>query len=65
MAPRIERAWLERVRVPTLLLNARNDPFLPEHELLAAPQTPLDRCARISAQLAATPDSSPARSRQA
>ena len=28
--------WLERVRVPTLLLNARNDPFLPEHELLAA-----------------------------
>jgi len=28
--------WLERIRVPTLLLNARNDPFLPEHELLAA-----------------------------
>ncbi|TMI00964.1 MAG: alpha/beta fold hydrolase [Betaproteobacteria bacterium] len=28
--------WLERVRVPTLLLNARNDPFLPEHDLLAA-----------------------------
>jgi hypothetical protein len=27
---------LARVRVPTLLLNARNDPFLPEHELLAA-----------------------------
>jgi predicted alpha/beta-fold hydrolase len=28
--------WLERVRVPTLMLNARNDPFLPEDELLAA-----------------------------
>ena len=28
--------WLERIRVPTLLLNARNDPFLPEHELEAA-----------------------------
>jgi uncharacterized protein len=28
--------WLERIRVPTLLLNARNDPFLPEQELLAA-----------------------------
>ena len=28
--------WLERVRVPTLLLNARNDPFLPERDLLAA-----------------------------
>ena len=27
---------LERIRVPTLLLNARNDPFLPEHALLAA-----------------------------
>jgi hypothetical protein len=30
--------WLERIRVPTLLLNARNDPFLPEHELVAAAQ---------------------------
>jgi predicted alpha/beta-fold hydrolase len=30
--------WLERIRVPTLLVNARNDPFLPEHELLAAAQ---------------------------
>lgn len=30
--------WLERIRVPTLLLNARNDPFLPEHALLAAAQ---------------------------
>jgi predicted alpha/beta-fold hydrolase len=30
--------WLERIRVPTLLINARNDPFLPEHELLAAAQ---------------------------
>ena len=28
--------FLERIRVPTLLLNARNDPFLPEHALLAA-----------------------------
>jgi predicted alpha/beta-fold hydrolase len=28
--------WLEHIRVPTLLLNARNDPFLPEHALLAA-----------------------------
>jgi len=28
--------YLERIRVPTLLLNARNDPFLPEHELEAA-----------------------------
>ena len=30
--------WLERVRVPTLVLNARNDPFLPEHDLVAAAQ---------------------------
>jgi hypothetical protein len=30
--------WLERIRVPTLLINARNDPFLPEHELVAATQ---------------------------
>jgi predicted alpha/beta-fold hydrolase len=28
--------WLEHVRVPTLVLNARNDPFLPEQALLAA-----------------------------
>jgi predicted alpha/beta-fold hydrolase len=28
--------WLKGIRVPTLLLNARNDPFLPEHALLAA-----------------------------
>ena len=28
--------WLERIRVPTLVINARNDPFLPEHDLLAA-----------------------------
>jgi len=28
--------WLERIRVPTLLINARNDPFLPEHALEAA-----------------------------
>ena len=25
--------WLDRIEVPTLLLNARNDPFLPEHAL--------------------------------
>lgn len=30
--------WLEHIRVPTLLLNARNDPFLPEHALVAAAQ---------------------------
>jgi len=28
--------YLERIRVPTLVLNARNDPFLPEHALEAA-----------------------------
>jgi len=28
--------WLARIRVPTLVLNARNDPFLPERALLAA-----------------------------
>jgi len=28
--------WLERVRVPTLVINARNDPFLPEQAMLAA-----------------------------
>jgi predicted alpha/beta-fold hydrolase len=31
--------WLEHVRVPTLVLNARNDPFLPEQALLAAAST--------------------------
>ena len=30
--------WLERIRVPTLIVNARNDPFLPEHKLVAATQ---------------------------
>jgi hypothetical protein len=31
--------WLERIRVPTLLLNARNDPFLPARALeRAAPR---------------------------
>ncbi len=29
-------AWLAHIRVPTLLINARNDPFLPEPALLAA-----------------------------
>jgi predicted alpha/beta-fold hydrolase len=28
--------WLEHIRVPTLVLNARNDPFLPEQALVAA-----------------------------
>jgi uncharacterized protein len=28
--------YLERIRVPTLVLNARNDPFLPEQALVAA-----------------------------
>jgi predicted alpha/beta-fold hydrolase len=28
--------WLERISLPTLVLNARNDPFLPEAALLAA-----------------------------
>jgi predicted alpha/beta-fold hydrolase len=28
--------WLERIRVPTLVINARNDPFLPEQDLVAA-----------------------------
>ena len=28
--------WLERIRVPTLVINARNDPFLPEQALEAA-----------------------------
>jgi len=28
--------WLAGIRVPTLVLNARNDPFLPEQDLLAA-----------------------------
>ena len=28
--------WLEHIAVPTLVLNARNDPFLPEQDLVAA-----------------------------
>jgi len=28
--------WLERIQVPTLVINARNDPFLPEQALIAA-----------------------------
>ena len=27
------RSWLSRIRAPTLLINARNDPFLPSHAL--------------------------------
>jgi predicted alpha/beta-fold hydrolase len=30
--------WLQHIAVPTLVLNARNDPFLPEHDLVAAAQ---------------------------
>ena len=30
--------WLEHITVPTLVLNARNDPFLPEQALVAAAQ---------------------------
>ena len=29
-----------RIRIPALALNARNDPFLPEQDLLAAAQKP-------------------------
>lgn len=32
------KPWLAGIGVPTLLLNARNDPFLPEHALPAAGQ---------------------------
>jgi predicted alpha/beta-fold hydrolase len=32
-------AWLAHIRVPTLVINARNDPFLPEPALLAATRT--------------------------
>jgi predicted alpha/beta-fold hydrolase len=28
--------WLEHITVPTLVLNARNDPFLPQADLVAA-----------------------------
>jgi len=31
--------WLAHIRVPTLLINARNDPFLPEPALIAATRT--------------------------
>ncbi|MDB5863871.1 MAG: alpha/beta hydrolase, partial [Betaproteobacteria bacterium] len=30
------KPWLARIAVPTLLVNARNDPFLPEHALPGA-----------------------------
>jgi predicted alpha/beta-fold hydrolase len=30
--------WLPEIRVPTLVLNARNDPFIPNHVLLAQEQ---------------------------
>jgi predicted alpha/beta-fold hydrolase len=32
--------YLHGIRVPTLVLNARNDPFLPEHDLVAATRNP-------------------------
>jgi len=32
------KPWLPGIRVPTLLLNARNDPFLPAHALPSAGQ---------------------------
>jgi predicted alpha/beta-fold hydrolase len=32
--------WLGRIRVPTLVLNARNDPFMPQEALDALPATP-------------------------
>ncbi len=32
--------WLGRIRVPTLVLNARNDPFMPQESLDALPDTP-------------------------
>ena len=28
--------WLKKIKTPTLVLNARNDPFLPEHTLVSA-----------------------------
>ena len=31
--------WLGRIRVPTLVLNARNDPFMPQESLDALPDT--------------------------
>ena len=37
------KPWLAGIRVPTLLLNARNDPFLPEHAL--------PECEQVSAQV--------------
>ncbi len=32
------KSWLQHIRVPTLLLNARNDPFLPDNALPSAEQ---------------------------
>jgi len=34
--------WLGRIRVPTLVLNARNDPFMPQSALDALAETPPD-----------------------
>jgi predicted alpha/beta-fold hydrolase len=34
--------WLEHIRVPTLVINARNDPFLPERALVAATRRAAD-----------------------
>jgi hypothetical protein len=40
--------WLAHIRVPTLLVNARNDPFLPEPALLAATR---DAAAAVTLEL--------------
>jgi predicted alpha/beta-fold hydrolase len=37
------KPWLKRIRLPTLIINARNDPFVPAHSLPAA--------ARVSPQV--------------
>jgi len=40
--------WLESIRVPTLVLNARNDPFLPQEKLIS-PEQPR-KCGRATRQ---------------
>jgi len=51
--------------VPTLLINARNDPFLPEHALQAAARKAAPALVLEFLAAAATPDSSAGRSRAA